>query len=98
MPASAAGSAVYPVRPSGRLYRAELNLGLRHLRRIGQEDKALAPCVALPQARRVGDMNTDMNSMILQSEVHYRAERAYKGIARRRRLQQIKKYTLRKLG
>ena len=43
-------------------------------------------------------MNTDMNSMILQSEVHYRAERAYKGIARRRRLAQLKKYAVRKIG
>ena len=36
-------------------------------------------------------MNTDMNTMILQSEVHYRAERIRKGVVRRNRIKQIKR-------
>ena len=43
-------------------------------------------------------MNADMNTMILQSEIHYRAERASKAIARRRRMKQLKQLAARKLS
>jgi len=43
-------------------------------------------------------MNADLNSMILQSEIHYRAQRATKAIARRRRMKQLKQLAARKLS
>ena len=43
-------------------------------------------------------MNTDMNSMLLQSEIHYRAERARKAVSRRNRVREIKRYAARKFS
>jgi len=43
-------------------------------------------------------MNTDMNSMLIQSELNYRAERARKAVARRSRIKEIKRYAARKLS
>lgn len=43
-------------------------------------------------------MNTDMNSMLLQSEIQYRTERARKAVARRNRIREIKRYAARKLS
>jgi hypothetical protein len=43
-------------------------------------------------------MNSDFNTLYLQSELQYRQDRIRKGIPRRRRAQQLKKYAARKIG
>jgi len=42
-------------------------------------------------------MNADMNTMLIQSEILYRAERIRKGVVRRNRIKQIKRAAARTL-
>jgi len=43
-------------------------------------------------------MTRNINTAIIQSELEYRSERARNGLARRRKIQEIKRYAARKLS
>jgi len=43
-------------------------------------------------------MDTNFNTALIKSELEYRTERARNGLARRRKIQELKRYAARKLS
>ena len=43
-------------------------------------------------------MTKNLNTTLIQSELEYRTERARNGLARRRKIQELKRYAARKLS